>query len=498
MNYAKELIEKQKQKQQNIEINLQNIGIFPDRKEPLRQLPIGMELILKISYDLRILFLEEATFIFSFCYSKSKFEEHIIYLEKQGYIQSAVSRDYGKYWTLTKTGLYYIYKDSSNGTDDISFNEDKLPSSNSHSKLYITKVINGCFAKEIFHKLTALLWNQYQSEDKDFKRTYTKEQYIKREVFPSQMKKNSYTKKEEAEFVQTFMPRLEDKEEQQNYKKFISIVKSNLDDDFVKFNFLKDYYNTHNEGREKALLNTYQIFKGVFNNIYRSNYHSWRRQLYSMTNKSSMINYEYQLFYMNEYLKLLCITKKALQKSSKEKTADELEQILNKIKDLETYITELQKKKELLQPKFETMLFTRFGTKDEAVFEEGVVTLESLRNNNVYITNAIQQPNGKYKITFSIFQSSNEEISLTYLFSRLEKIFRIFQLALISVDYEIKIYCFTQKENELIQTKLKTVKETFKDLSEYSMLLLAFDEIETIATERHFKERYELFRSLRK
>ena len=493
MNYAKELIEKQKQKQQNIETNLQTSGLFHDRK-----IGLGEELILKITYDLRISFLEEMTFIFSYCYSKSKFEELIQDLENHGYIQSAVSRDYGKYWTLTKTGLYYIYKNPSNGTDDISFNEDKLPSSNSHSKLYITKVINGCFAKEIFHKLTVSLWNQYQSENKDFKRTYTKEQYIKREVFPSQMKKNSYTKKEEAEFVQAFMPQIEDEEEQQSYKRFISLVKTNLDDDFVKFNFLKDYYNNHNTGREKALQSTYQTFRGLFNNIYRSNYHSWRRQLYAMTNKSSKLNYEYQLFYTNEYLKILNITKKSLLKSSKEKTSDELEQVLNKIKELDTYITELQKKKELLEPEFETMLFARYGTKDEAVFEEGVVTLESLRTNNVYLTNAIQQANGKFKITFSIFQGSNEEMSVGYLFSRIEKIFRIFQLALITVDYEIKIFCYTQKENELIQTKLKTVKETFKDLSEYSMLLLAFDEIQVIATESHFKERYEVFRSLRK
>lgn len=498
MNYAKELIEKQKQKQQNIESNLQTIGIFPDRNELMKKLSLGEELILKITYDLRIAFLEEMTFIFSYCYSKSKFEQIILNLESQGYIQSAVSRDYGKYWTLTKAGLYYIYKDPANDTDDITFNEDKLPSSNSNSKLYIAKAINGCFAKEVFFKMTAELWNKYQSETKDFRRSYAKEQYIKRELFPSQMQKKSYTKQEEAGFVSSYMPQLEDEEEQQNYKKFVSLVKANLDDDFVKFNFLKDYYNSHNEGREKALLKTYQTFKGIFNNIYRSNYHSWRRQLYAMTNKSANLNYEYQLFYTNEYLKLLNITKKSLLKSSKEKTADELSEILSKINDLDTYIAELEKKKEILQPEFESMLFSKYGSKDEPVFEEEICTLETLRNKNVYITNASKQENKKIKITFGIFQSSNEEMSVGYLFSRIEQIFRFYQMALISMDYEIKIYCYTPKEAELIKTKLKTVKEGFKELSEYSMLLLVFDEIEVIFTERHFKERYEVFKDLRK
>lgn len=496
MNYAKELIENQKKKQQNIESNLQTLGIFPDRKEPLRKLNLGEELILKITYDLRIAFLEEMTFIFAFCYSKSKFEEIIKHLEAQGYIQTKTSRDYGKYWTLTKTALYYIYKDPNNETDDITFNEDKLPTNT--TKLYIPKVINGCFAKEVFYKMTVELWNKYQSEDKDFRRSYAKEQYIKREIFPSQMKKNSYTKKEEAEFVQAFMPQLEYEEEQNNYKRFIALVKANLSDDFVKYAFLKDYYNSHNEGREKALLKTYQTFKGIYNSIYRSNFHRYRRHLYTMTNKSSKLNYEHQLFYANEYLKLLNITKKSLLKSSKEKTADELVEILDKIKDIETYIKELEQKKETLEPEFETMLFSRYGAKDEAIFEEGLVTLETLRNNNVYITNATQQPNGKFKITFTIFQTSNEEMSVGYLFSRIEQIFRFYQLALISLDYEIKVSCYTPAESELIKTKLKTVKESFKELTEYSMLLLVFDDIEVIPTERHYSERYQVFKNLKK
>lgn len=494
MNYAKQLIEKQKQKQQNIETNLETLGIFPDRKEPMKKLSLGEELILKTTYDLRIAFLEEMTFIFSYCYSKGKFELIIKDLEEQGYIQSKTSRDYGKYWTLTKTALYYIYKDPNDETDDIAFNEDKLPTNT--SKLYIPKVQNGYFAKEVFSKLTAKLWNKYQLEDKQFRRNHTKEQYIKREKFKP--KKNSYTKQEEAEFVALYMPRLEDEQETLDYKKFVSLVKSNLHDDFFKFNFLKDYYNSHNEGRDKALWNTYQTFKGIYNNIYRSNYHKYRRQLYTMTNKSSKLNLEYQLFYCNEYLKVLNISKRSLLKSSKEKTADELTEILDKINDLETYINELEKKKESLEPEFETMLFSRYGAKDESIFEEGLITFETLRTNNVYITNTTQHPNGKFKITFTIFQTSNEEISVGYLFSRIEQIFKFYQLALISVDYEIKVYCYTPADAELIKTKLKTVKESFEELTEYSMLLLVFDEIEVISTERHYKERYEVFRNLKK
>ena len=494
MNYAKQLIENQKQKHQNITNNLETFGIFVDRNEPLRKLTLGEELILKITYDLRIAFLEEMTFIFSYCYSKGKFEEIIKSLEAQGYIQSKTSRDYGKYWTLTKTALYYIYKDPNNETDDITFNEDKLP--NNTSKLHIPKVMNGCFAKEIFFKMTAELWNKYKSEDKCFRRQYAKEQYIKREKFKP--KKNSYTKQEKAEFVASYLPKLEDEQEILAYKRFVSLVKANLNDDFVKFNFLKDYYNSHNEGREKALLKTYQTFKGIYNNIYRNNFHRYRRQLYTMTNKSSKLNCEYQLFYTNEYLKLLNITKKSLLKSSKEKTADEFAETLDKIKDIETYIKELEQKKETLESEFETMLFSRYGARDEAVFELAVTTLDTLRNNNVYITNAVKQPNGKFKITFGIFQTSNEELSVGFLFSRIELIFRFYQLALISVDYEIKVYCYTPADAELIKIKLKTVRESFEELTEYSMLLLVFDDIDVISTERHYKERFEVFKNLRK
>lgn len=490
MNYAKQLIENQKQKQENIKNNLETFGIFPNRKEPMKKLSLGEELIIKITYELRICFLEEATYIFSYCYSKGKFEEIIKSLEAQGYIQSKTSRDFGKYWTLTKTALYYIYKDPNNDSDDISFNEDKLP--NNTSKLYIPKVINGCFAKEIFYKMTTELWNKYKSEGKCFRRQYAKEQYIKREKFKP--KKNSYTKQQKAEIVASYMSKLED----EDYKKFISLVKANLSDDFVKFNFLKDYYNSHNEGREKALLKTYQTFKGIYNNIYRTNYNKYRRQLYTMTNKSSKLNYEYQLFCANEHLKLLNITKKSLLKSSKEKTAEELAEILDKIKDIETYIKELEQKKETLEPEFETMLFSRYGARDEAVFELAVTTLDTLRNNNVYITNAVKQPNGKFKITFGIFQTSNEELSVGFLFSRIELIFRFYQLALISVDYDIKVYCYSPADAELIKTKLKTVRESFEELTEYSMLLLVFDDIEVISTERHYKERFEVFKNLRK
>ena len=116
----------------------------------------------------------------------------------------------------------------------------------------------------------------------------------------------------------------------------------------------------------------------------------------------------------------------------------------------------------------------------------------------MYITNAVKQENGKFKITFGIFQSSNEEMSFGSLFSRIEQIFKFYQLALISADYEIKVYCYTPVDAELIKTKLKNVREDFEGIVEYSMLLLIFDEIEVISTERHYKERYELFRNLKK
>ena len=88
-------------------------------------------------------------------------------------------------------------------------------------------------------------------------------------------------------------------------------------------------------------------------------------------------------------------------------------------------------------------------------------------------------------------------MSVGYLFSRIEQIFKFYQLALISADYEIKVYCYTPADAELIKTKLKTVRESFEELTEYSMLLLVFDDIAVIPTERHYSERYEVFKNLK-
>ena len=143
------------------------------------------------------------------------------------------------------------------------------------------------------------------------------------------------------------------------------------------------------------------------------------------------------------------------------------------------------------------MLFDHFGDTDIPVFKENVLTLESLKNVQVYIIDADTQPSGRTKLTFGIFQSSLEEFSPSMLFSRLEKIFAFALRNLLMFDYEIKIYTYDNKHKEAVIDRLRIVKDTFRDLTQYSLVLLKFDEIEVVSTEMHMKERYEVFRSFR-
>ena len=127
MNYADTIIENYKKKLNCIQYNMNATGIFPDRNEPLKILDYGRESVLKVIYRFRVGFLEELTILFSFCYSKQKFETLIVDLENQQYIKSQVSKDYGKYFILTTKALYYIQTDRNIPFDECNISEDKFP-----------------------------------------------------------------------------------------------------------------------------------------------------------------------------------------------------------------------------------------------------------------------------------------------------------------------------------------------------------------------------------
>ena len=495
MNYAKEVIKSHQTKIRNIAANMATYNLFPDRNEPTKTLDLGYELILKITYSLRTAFLEEMNFIFAYCYSKSKFEKIIQDLEQQGYIVSSISRDYGKYWCLSPIALHYFYNNHLTENDKTRISEDKLPST--PEKLYLSKIINGYFAKTVFHAMTNTVYRQYKAKNMEYRKNYQKEQYIKGFVYTEQGQK-TYSKKEASEFVKNFMNQLENEEEYKKYKKFVSVLKENASDDFYMFNYLKDYYNSHIESRTFALLRTKEMFYSIFNNIYRDNYYKYRQKLYSMSNNSERLAKEQELFAIDEALKIFRLNRKNVLNSSKnDKTSEELQELLKKAEDLENASQKFQIRKDDLEEDFAVMLFEKYGTTDFPIFQEHILTLESLKNVNVYIINAEKQDTGKVKLTFGIFKHNRNELTVEYLFSRIEKIFKFYRNNLIPFDYDIKVICHSKKEADLIQTKLKTVRESFEELSEYALLLLNYDNITVEFTERHFRERFEAFNQLK-
>lgn len=493
-NYAKEIIEKQKRKIENIKSNLNTDFLFPDRNEPRKKLPLSQQIILKIIYSLKVAYLTELSFIFAYVYSKSKFESVIKELEDQNYIKSSVSKDFGKFFCLTENALCYIYNSSEN--EEISFKEDMLP--NSISKLYLHKIQNGYVSKLLFHKMTENLFFIYKGESREFRDIYCREQYVKRKVYPEKVSKQNFSKKAEKEFTELYLPILNSSEEEmEEFKKFIRTVKEQLSDDMVKFSFLKDYYNSISNNRDIASFETYKLFTNLFNTIYRDNFHTYRPILFHhITNGNKNLNKEYQLFMINSYLKNFMIAKRNLTNSKKGKNEEELKIILDKIENLDNYCNKLTKQKESLEEVFEVMTFDGYNEQECPLFEISSLTLETLRNNSIHITEGQKDSLGKWTLTFSIFQTSLEEMSPVSLFKKLEMIYNAYRLFFYSCNMEINIVCYTNTEKELLETKLKSVISTFSSLTEYQMFIPFLKTATVVCTQNSFLQRYEVFKNI--
>lgn len=495
-NYADTIIKNYKKKLNCVQYNMNTTGIFPDRNEPLKSLDFGQETVLKTIFRFKIGFLEELSVLFAYCYSKQKFESLIADLESQEYITSQVSKDYGKYFVLTPKALYYIYTDRTTPFAECNISEDKLPK---EQRLIFYKCLLGYFSNQVFEKLIEKHWNSYKREEKDFRRDYSKKQFIKQYIY-SQTNKNAYSKTEAETFATKFIPTLDSDEElTQRYKRFIQHLKEHSTEPMLRFQFLKDYYNSHNRCREQAIGETVNELKLIFNNVYRDRYFTYRTELYHLSGNSPGVKSEFDLFTVNELLRVMAITKRSLLNSQKtEKTESKLQEILQQIEDLDRKMEQLTNIKENLEPSFETMVFDKYSVKDIPQFIEAHITLDTLSNMKVYLTGCITD-SGKPCLEFSIFQPTIEEMSVNYLFKRLEAIFKFYRSYLFMFDYRIRIITYNTKQKEQIETKLATVREELEFFPEYQMLLLAFDEgIKVVATKQHLTERYETFREIGK
>ena len=497
MNYADTIIENYKKKLNCIQQNLNTTKIFPDRNEPLKVLDFGHEAVLKTIFRFKVCFLEELTILFAYCYSKQKFEALIVDLENQQYIKSQVSKDFGKYFILTTKALYYIQTDRNIPFDECNISEDKFPN---EQKLLFYKSLLGYYCNRVFNRLTEKHWHNYLSLNKGFRRDYAKKQFIKQFVY-SQKDKKAYSKTEAETFADNFLPTLDsDVELSQKYKNFIKYMKENHFDAMLRFHFLKDYYNELGLCREQAIEDTINELSNTFNNVYRDRHFTYRNMLYKYSGNSPSLKSEFELFTVNELLKVMAITRRSLLNSQKStKTETELQELTQKIEDIDNKTNTLTKIRDVLVQDFEVMIFDKFSITDIPLFIEATVNLDTLFNMKVYITGCSRTEEGKLCLEFSIVQSSIEEPSTNYIFKRLEALFRFYRSHLLMFDYKIKLITYTPKQKELLETKLTTVKQDFELLSEYSLLLSKFEEgIEVISTKQHLNERYETFREIGK
>lgn len=497
MEYTKLLTEQYQRKMNNIYKNINhNWGIFPDRNEPLKQLFVE-EYILKTIFIMRICFLSELQILYAYCFSIEKISQIIKSLEEQGYIISKTIKGYGKCFILSKTALHYIYN---NGNDDNFVTEDTFPN---EAKLITYKVLNGYFSNLVFSQMTADLREQYTKESPDFRRNYQKEQYIKNYMYSS--KKAAYNKKEVDSFVAANMDKLEtNEEEKKKYQGFIKAFKENRDkqyisDNFLQYAFLKDYYNQTHHNRLEALNKTFSIFKAVFTNFYRDTLHKFRKDLCSLAPKSDRLQNEYKLFLYCELQRIFTINKRALNNTNLDnKSTEELKELTQKIQNLDSKIKSYDTLIQDLSSNYETMVFDKYSVSDVALFKSDVVTLEKLKALNVYIIDSYLQENGRTKICFGIVQSSSDEsMATTMIFQRLERIFYYYINNLLSLDMEIKILVYTPDEAQSVKAKLRTVEESFRELTQYSLLIPFIKKIQIISTKQQLEERFKILKTFR-
>lgn len=496
MDYSKQVIENYRQKIANIENALKTTPLFPDRSSviPQRFLDEKMELILKVTFKLRVAFLEEMEFILAFAASKATVEAMVLELEKQDYIKSAVSRDLGKYWVLTPTALYYFYTDRTIPYKSANIPGVSLPAS---SNVMPLKCINAIIASRTFDEMTNRLYANYKANPKEFTLHYQKVQFVEQFLLSNAQKKLSA--KEKMHIINDYLATNElSRETNEQYARFIKFFKTEANTIHL-FNFLKGYLGSDRgfSYKETAVKNTWEIISLIPTNIYKDTSYSFRNNLYTWTKQSDRILNESRLFLVEEYLKQFTIAKRSLGNIKLEgKTPEEIQTISKSQEELDSAISKYEKFKTSLTEEFNVMLYDKMGENDIRLFAEHRVTLESLRTSHVFVTDACRSKEGKLILTFSILQPSFDEISVAGLFSKLEKIYQFAYKNLLMSDYQIQIITYDKRNADIVKGKLPILKEEFSSMSQYALFLSQLSQIEVVPVEKHFKERYEVFREI--
>ncbi len=174
---------------------------------------------------------------------------------------------------------------------------------------------------------------------------------------------------------------------------------------------------------------------------------------------------------------------------------DEIEVIAKNVEELEAAIENYKKQKECLEEKFNTMVFDHFEN-ELPQFKESIITFESLKRENVYVTDVNFIEGEKPTINFAILKPSIENIPYTYIESRLQKIHLLcWKTFCASFNYSIEIVVTSEMEKNLLSEILKTIKSQLCEIQEFRTM--DFNNIQVSITLSKFNERYEVFSTIR-
>lgn len=495
--YTKSIVDTYNKKWGNVTQAMMNSNFIPNRKDPSYSLDGKGELILKFTFKMKVAFLEEIEFLLAFVSSKQSTEALVLDLEEQGYISSSISRDLGKFWVLTPLALYYFYTDTSKAFKDMNIPSQSLPT---NSKLMLYKVQNAFIVSDVFDEMVGKLYSYYKSSlSKEAKQLYQKQIYIQQFIMSEKEKKMAPLAKEQ--YYKTYLEEHDlSKETNESYARYINHFKNEATTIHF-FNLLKDFLSSK-EGtpfREKALSLTRELLDAQFTNIYCDTKTSFRKRLYDNTSGNNHLAKEYKLYLIEELLKQFNIAKRNNNNTKLEnKSHEEVILLQKRLKELDDVIAQYEKQKAILSSEFEAILYDKISDNDLPIFKEQCLTLESLRTGYIYITNVEKQEESKPLVTFTIFQPSFDELSVAFLFSKCERIFQFCLHNLVLCDYQIQVCVYSAPHKTLVENKIKTLKEQFESISHYSLLLPIVDQMKVLSVERHFKERYEVFREIKK
>ena len=140
------------------------------------------------------------------------------------------------------------------------------------------------------------------------------------------------------------------------------------------------------------------------------------------------------------------------------------------------------------------MLFDKFNPETYVPeYKSSIITLDLLKAKKCFITNIEETDNEKPCVVFTIINHSDEEISTSSLFTKLEACFQYYKHFLYMFDFRLEFIVMDLKEIPIVKSKLSFIKEQLKELGSYGILLSKVNNIQLISTREHMIERYRSF-----